>query len=78
MHIVLSGFLRNQNRVFSVFFLVYKIIFFGGFPRVKNYAINCVFLRAPSCQKSCPRSCMLLQLLGLLQNATKCFDFDKL
>ena len=51
--------------VFSVFFLVYKIIFFGDFPRVKNYAINCFFLRAPSCQKSC----MLLQLLDLLQNA---------
>ena len=70
-NVVLSVFLRAQNRAFRCFpsckkscsrsrFLVlsfvHKIVLFGALPRAKN----CAFWCSPSCQKPCSRSCFLV------------------
>ena len=70
-NVVLSVFLRAQNRAFwcspscqkpcsrscfLVLSLVHKIVFFGALPRAKN----CAFWCSPSCQKPCSRSCFLV------------------
>ena len=70
-NVVLSVFLRAQNRVFRCFpsckkscsrscFLVlsfvHKIVLFVVVPRAKNRAFWC----SPSCQKPCSRSCFLV------------------
>ena len=70
-NVVLSVFLRAQNRAFRCFTsckkmcsrscflvlsLVHRIVFFGALPRAKN----CAFWCSPSCQKPCSRSCFLV------------------
>ena len=70
-NVVLSVFLRAQNRAFRrfpscknscsrscflVLSLVHKIVLFGALPRAKKHAFWC----SPSCQKPCSRSCFLV------------------